>query len=101
MTELELLKTEVHAKGFNISMMINTFKKKQVERKALYSVPDEVFCEVCRVYLKKGEIRKDFPYFMTVLIRKSEEFMKKKQTEYEGFGKMADSIKAAIREVVK
>jgi len=93
MTELDLLKTEVHAKGFNVSMMINLFKKKQREMKAIHEVPDEVLCAVCRAYLTTTkQIDKSFPYFMTVLQRKSEEYCAANSQKYERFGRMPQSI---------
>jgi len=74
MTELDLLRKAVHEKGFNISVLINKFKKTQVERKALYQVPESVFCDVCKEYLKNGDrIDKSYPYFMKVLVMKAQE----------------------------
>lgn len=64
----------VHDQGFNISRMINKFKKTQRERKALYTVPDEVFIEVCKEYLKRGKgVDQSWPYFMKVLVLKAHE----------------------------
>ena len=57
MNNLEQLKKEVHAKGFNVSMMINLYKKKRVEQKATGIVPDEIYCAVCLEYLKEKEHR--------------------------------------------
>ena len=79
-------------------MMINLFKKKQRERKALYEVPDEIFCTVCREYLtNKNQIDRSFPYFMTVLTRKAEEYSIKRHTGGARFGQMAQSIKELFK----
>jgi hypothetical protein len=64
----------VHDQGFNISMMINKFKKSQRERKATYTVPDEVFISVCKEYLRLGKgVDHSWPYFMKVLVLKAHE----------------------------
>jgi len=101
LTELDLLRKAVHDKGFNISMMINTYKKKQVDRKTTYKVPESVFCDVCKEYLKSGDnIDKSFPYFMKVLVMKAQESCannSKKQAGANKFGKMPDNIKAIMR----
>ena len=100
MTELDLLKTEVHAKGFNISMMINLFKKKQRERGAKYVIPDSVYCAVCREYLTKKAVERNFPYFMRVLVRKAEEDCvnrNRQMAELHKFGKMPESLKGILK----
>ena len=79
MESLDWYKKEVHKRGFNISMMINLFKKKQRKMKALYEVPDEVFIEVCKEYFKRGDsVDKTFPYFLAVLKKKVEESVVRK-----------------------
>jgi len=73
-SSLESYKKLVHDQGFNISRMINRFKKTQRERKALYTVPDEVYIEVCKEYLKRSPAVTDsWPYFMKVLVLKAHE----------------------------
>jgi len=73
-TSLSDYRKLVHDQGFNISMMINKFKKNQRERKATYSVPDEVFIEVCKEYLNRGsKVDKSWPYFMKILVLKAHE----------------------------
>ena len=73
-TSLDDYRKLVHAQGFNISRMINKFKKTQRERKALYTVPDEVFIEVCKEYLLRGKgVDQSWPYFMKVLVLKAHE----------------------------
>lgn len=101
MTRLEQLRKQIHAKGFNISILINKFKKTQRERKALYEVPESVFEEVCLEYLKRGEnIDKSYPYFMTVLTMKAQESCANNQQKQAGlnkFGKMPENIKSIMR----
>lgn len=87
MTELDLLRKEVHATGFNISMMINLYKKRQFQRKSTIVLPDEVYCAVCREYLKDRIVRKDFPYFMIVLVKKAEEYCAKFNQDVDKFDK--------------
>lgn len=98
---LDLLKLEVHKKGFNISMMINLFKKKQRDRKALYDVPDEVLCAVCSYYLLKHDtISHDFPYFLRVLEAKSQDYranQTRKEAKDNKFGEMAESVKSIMK----
>lgn len=90
----------VHAQGFNISMMINKFKKIQVERKSTYTVPDEIFKDVCIEILKRGEvIESPYPYFMKVLVMKSQDFCARENQKYKKFGKMAESIKSIMKGV--
>jgi len=73
---LESLKKQVHDKGFNISVLINRFKKDQRARKVTYAVPDEVYIAVCETVLKTdlSRIKSNYPYFMRILKAKSEEF---------------------------
>ena len=99
MNNLEQLKKLVHEKGFNISMMINLYKKKRREAKALGEIPEEIYCQVCLEYLKGKAIKCNFPYFMRVLVRKAEEYYAGKSQKYEKFGKMPDSIKSIMKGV--
>lgn len=87
MSTLEQLKKQVHAKGFNISMMMNLYKKKRVEQGALGVIPEEIYCKVCLEYLKDKEVKRDFPYFLRVLIRKAEEFHAETQQKQPRFDK--------------
>jgi len=91
---------QVHDRGFNISMMINTYKKKQADRGATYIVPDEVYISVCEEYIKRGdEVRQGFPYFMRVLVEKSRESCAGRSQEYQRFGEMAQNIKQIMKSV--
>jgi len=98
---LEELKKAVHKKGFNISMMINTFKKRQRALKSTREIPDAVLCEVCLEYLKRGDhIRKEFPYFMRILNSKMDEFQANKvQAEHKEkkFGAMPSNMKSILK----
>ena len=98
--ELQEYIKAVHDKGFNISMMINTFKKKQRDRGATYQVPDEVYADVCIEYLKRGDnIDHSYPYFMKVLVMKSQDSCANASQKYEKFGKMTQSIKSIMQGV--
>jgi len=100
--KLEFLKKEVHAKGFNISMMINLYNKKRRDQKCIGVIPEEIYCDVCIEYLKCRAIKRDFPYFMTVLARKTEEhYANKTQAEAKAnkFGKMPENIKSIMKGV--
>ena len=84
MRTFEELKKDIHKKGFNISMMLNKFKKMQKERKALYEIPEEVFYKTCfeiERRLEISEIENPWPYFMTILTRKSYEYFAGKSRE--------------------
>ena len=77
-TTLDTLKKEVHKSGFNISRMINRFKKDQRKRKAIYEIPDEVLENVCREVLIGRHVTDPYPYFMKVLHLKSHEYFANK-----------------------
>lgn len=103
MNGLEQIKKQVHSKGFNISMMINKFKKSQRDRKALYEIPEEVYILVCEEILEKLEhysIKQPWPYFMKVLTLKSHEhFANKNQKEHKDKSfnrKMPESLRAIM-----
>ena len=98
MTEtLEYYIKQVHKKGFNISLMINTYKKRQRARKSTYEVPEEVYIEVCKEYFKRGEeIDKGFPYFMKVLTMKAQDSCARKSQKHEKFGKMPENIRSIM-----
>ena len=81
MTTLQTLIKEVHLKGFNISAMINLFKKRQREAGSTREVPEEVYVEVCLEYLKDRNIKKDFPYFLKVLNLKADHYHAKQLQE--------------------
>ena len=81
MDNLNDYKKAVHARGFNISRMINKFKKDQRERKALYEVPETVLIEVCKEYLVGREVKDNFPYFLKVLTLKTHQFQANKSQE--------------------
>ena len=68
---LEMVKKD----GLNIWAMLHIFKKRS---KLAPNIPDEVVQNVCNEYImRKGKIRKDFPYFLTVLERKSRDYFAK------------------------
>ena len=100
MSTLSEYKIAVHKKGFNISMMINTFKKKQREMKSTREIPESVLCEVCKEYLMRGDsVRSGFPYFMKVLNMKMDDYQSNLiQTDHKekAFGKMPTNIKEAM-----
>jgi len=100
MKNLEELKIAVHEKGFNISMMINTFKKKQKLIGSLREIPDSILCEVCEEYLMRLYVKKGFPYFMKVLSVKIDQYYAnrvQKEHKEKNFGKMPSNIKEALR----
>ena len=75
MSRLEDLKKQVHTKGFNISMMINRFKKEQRNKKSTAVVPDSVYEYVCLSFLSTSPKDKAWAYFMKVLVMKFKEHM--------------------------
>ena len=91
----------VHRKGFNISMMINTFKKKQREMKSTREIPDSILREVCLEYLKRGDqVKNGFPYFMKVLNMKIDEYqanLNQSDHKSQQFGKMPSNLKEALK----
>ena len=94
MTQLDDIKKLVHAEGFNISMMINKFKKEQAAAKATTEIPDDVYIEVCKEFIKRPPARSPWAYFMKVLILKSHEHCANKTQSHEKFSKtMPQSIK--------
>lgn len=77
--ETELLLAECKEQGFNVWPMIAIFKRRS---KLKPEIPDEVIQEVCKEYLnRKGQIRADFPYFLTVLKRKSSDFFARQRIQ--------------------
>lgn len=67
----EMLKS-LKERGFNLWPMIHIFKRRS---KLAVEIPDEVVQAVCIEYAKRGSVvRSGFPYFLTVLKRKSEEY---------------------------
>lgn len=74
--ETEIMIDKVKEKGISIWAMLAIFKKRS---KLAPSIPDEVIQEVCKEYLKRtGTIRADFPYFLEVLKRKSQQYFAQK-----------------------
>jgi len=100
MSNLDTLIKQVHAEGFNISVMINLFKKREREHRARRIVPNEVYCAVCLEYLKRHEaINKSFPYFMKVLNMKADQHIGKqvdKDAKDSKFGGYSESIKSIM-----
>ncbi len=107
MNELDSAKKMVADKGFNIYLLINKFKKVQREKKALYEVPEEVYCDVCLEISKRLEITKidnPWPYFMKVLTMKSHEhFANKHQEEAKKMSgdKRSTKMPESIRSILK
>lgn len=61
--------------GFNVWAMLGIFKRRS---KLSPQIPDEVIQQVCLEYFKrKDKIKDGFPYFLTVLKRKSEDYFAK------------------------
>lgn len=74
--ETEMLISEVKKRGLNIWPMLAIFK---IRSKLAPKIPDEVIQAVCKEYLNKiGQLRSDFPYFLEVLKRKSEDYFARK-----------------------
>ncbi len=96
--ETDLLASECKEQGFNIWAMHGLFRKRSKLRE---EIPDEVINSVCREYLnRKGTIRADFPYFLMVLKRKSQEhFAQKNRAEHEAIKKEPLAIKDIFKQL--
>lgn len=63
--------------GFNIFAMLHLFRKRS---KLNQEVPNDVVSAVCDEYLRRHRlIRKDFPYFLQILERKTREYFAMKE----------------------
>ena len=91
----ELLMLECKENGFNIWPLLGIFKRRS---KLAPKIPDEVIQAICKEYLnRKGQIRADFPYFLEVLKRKSEEFFAQRNVrEGEAIKKEPVKLKISI-----
>ncbi len=75
--ETELLIANCKEQGFNLWPMLAIYKKRS---KLKPEIPDKVIQAVCVEYLKRaGSLRADFPYFLEVLKRKSQEYFAAQQ----------------------
>ncbi len=104
MTELEEIKKEVHALGFNISMMINKFKKMQKANHARYDIPDEVYVELCKTAKERLLMRKitaPWPYFIHVLNMKSADYFARKNKEEARETQFCKTMPESIRSIMK
>jgi len=101
--ELNNLLKQIHAKGFNISMLLNKLAKIRKERKTIYAIPEEVKLEVCKNILSNiDNIKKPWPYFMKVLEMKSQDYFAKKtqvEADKNKFCRMPESIKSIMKGV--
>ncbi len=78
----ELMRRVYKEKGVNIYAHINRFKKAQVERKALYEIPDSVYIDVCKqIILCQTRINNHWAYFVIVLKAESEKYFSSKQVQ--------------------
>lgn len=65
--------------GFNIWAMLGLYRKRS---KLKPQIPDDVVQGVCMEYLsKQGKIRSDFPYFLTILEKKSHAYFAKQNID--------------------
>lgn len=70
--ETEAMLKSLKDQGINLWPMLHVFKRRS---KLSVEIPDEVVQAVCIEYKKRGHIVKSgFPYFLTVLKRKSKEY---------------------------
>ena len=68
--ETQALLKSVHAEGFNISMLINTYRKRS---RLSPEIPEEVVRAICLEYLKRKPAN-GFPYFLRVLKSQTEKY---------------------------
>ena len=96
----EILLKQVKDHGFNIYAMLGLFKKRS---KLAPKIPDEVIEAVCREYLTRGHlIQNTFPYFLTVLTRKSREYFAAKNIKEHRQAKNEPmAFKNVLREITK
>ena len=88
---------EIHSKGFNISMMINQFRK---ESKLSIEIPEEVILNVCNSFDKYKPI-KPYPYFKKVLKGECEKHCIQLQKDACKTGKTNKDGIDKIRELIK
>lgn len=86
--------------GHNLWPMLHIFKRRS---KLAVEIPDEVIQAVCVEYTKRGSlVRSGFPYFLTVLKRKSEEyFAKQNVTEGEKIKKEPLAMKDIMKQILE
>lgn len=81
---------KVYQSGFNIYSLINTFIKKS---KINTQIPEVVLISVCDYYIiKKSIVKKSWPYFYKVLVKKSEEYCANQQIEAHKEFKRIDAL---------
>jgi len=95
-TNKELL-AEVKKKGINIYMLLNLYKKRS---KLRVDIPEEVIHSLCTAYLENDRpIRSDFPYFLQMLKKKTEEYFSK-QNENESIKRHKTGRKERVPESI-